>query len=174
MKILCLSGKAQHGKDTVATMLTDSLEGLGNKVLTIHYADLLKFICKTYLKWDGEKDERGRTLLQWVGTDNIRRKSPNYWVDNVIEILQFFPDEWDYVIIPDCRFPNEIHQMKEAFPTVHIRVIRTNFESPLTEEQQHHESEVALDDESPDYSLLNEGTLDDLRERVHIFVMSSL
>lgn len=81
MKILLISGKAQHGKDTTAGMLKEQLESDGYRVLIAHYADLLKFICRQYFDWNGEKDEAGRHTLQYVGTDIIRKEHPDYWVD---------------------------------------------------------------------------------------------
>ena len=107
MKIVCISGKAQHGKDTTAKLLEEILEAQGNRVLIAHYGDLVKYVCKTFFGWDGKKDEKGRTLLQRVGTDKIRAVSPDYWVDFIVSILDIFCDEWDYVLIPDTRFPNE-------------------------------------------------------------------
>ena len=44
MKVILVSAKAQHGKDTVANIMKDQLEGMNKKVLICHYADLLKFI----------------------------------------------------------------------------------------------------------------------------------
>lgn len=166
MKVICISGKAQHGKDTTAGYLKEFLEERGKKVLIAHYGDLVKYVCKTFFNWDGQKDEKGRTLLQYVGTDVIRERRPSYWASFVRDILVFFPDEWDYVLIPDCRFPNEVSIMYEHFGATHIRVVRENFESPLTEEQQNHPSETALDDYPPDILLINRGTLTDLRYAV--------
>ena len=104
MKIVCISGKAQHGKDTTAKLLEETLKAQGNRVLIAHYGDLVKYVCKTFFGWDGKKDEKGRTLLQRVGTDKIRAVSPDYWVDFIVSILDIFCDEWDYVLIPDTRF----------------------------------------------------------------------
>ncbi len=81
--------------------------------------------------------ERGRRLLQYVGTDVIRAKIPDYWVDFIAVMLSLFPDTWDYVLIADSRFPNEIQRLKDAgLDTLHLRVVRGNFISPLTIEQQ--------------------------------------
>ncbi len=152
MNIILLSGKAQHGKDATAKMLFEKLTSQGKKVLIAHYGDLVKYTCKIFFDWNGEKDEQGRTLLQEVGTDKIRAKHPDFWVDYVKDILEVFTDKWDYVIIPDTRFPNEIDVMKKAFNDVtSIRVVRTNFISPLTNEQRKHRSEIALDDYHFDY-----------------------
>lgn len=166
MKVYVISGHAQNGKDTTGAMLKDCFERAGKKVLIVHYADLLKFICKTFFGWNGEKDEAGRTLLQHVGTDVIRKKTPDLWVNFVIYILSAF-DAWDCVIIPDARFPNEIHNLITAgFDVTHIRVIRGGFDNGLTEEQKNHPSETALDFYPADYCLHNNGGLEDLREEV--------
>ena len=171
MKIICISGKAQHGKDTTARMMKDVINGTGKSVLITHYGDLVKYICKMFFDWNGEKDEYGRHLLQHVGTDIVRKKSPTFWVDFLTEVLTMFNMTWDYVLIPDCRFPNEIECMKEAgFDVTHIHVKRTNFVSPLTPEQQAHPSETALDDAVPDIVVRNEGTLEDLEQSIQYLV----
>lgn len=168
MNVICISGKAQHGKDTTAGIIRERLEADGCSVLTVHYADLLKFICMEYFGWNGEKDDAGRKLLQYVGTDVVRAREPGFWVCFVSKFLGVFHDRWDYVVIPDTRFPNEVTQMKDSFPhTTHLRVVRTNFESPLTEEQQNHASETALDHVKPDIVVQNSGTIDDLKAEVN-------
>lgn len=166
MKVVVISGKARHGKDTLSGFMKEFLEEQDKKVLITHYGDLVKYVCKTFFDWDGQKDEKGRTLLQKVGTDWVRNKPgwENYWVDFICDILSLFPNEWDYVLIPDCRFPNEIEVVKEHFDNVaHVRIIRENFVSPLTEEQQKHPSETALDGYEADVTVYNDSTLDNLR-----------
>ena len=163
MQVIAISGHAQNGKDTVANLLSSKLNDLGYQVLITHYADLLKYICKTFFGWDGNKDEDGRRLLQYVGTDIIKNRFPNFWVDFIAFILKNFSDNWDWVLIPDTRFPNEIHRLREeGFDVIHLRVVRGNFKSPLTPEQQQHPSETALYSELPDYFIHNNGTLEDL------------
>lgn len=163
-EFICISGKAQNGKDTTANILAQSLQDCGKKVVIAHYADLLKYICKMWFGWNGEKDDFGRTLLQKVGTDVVRVKRPDFWVDFILDVVELFDGEWDYVIIPDTRFPNELYKLKESgYPMTHIRVVRENFVSPLSAEQQAHISETALDDEKPDLLLVNNGTIEDLK-----------
>lgn len=71
------------------------------------------------------------------------------------------------MLIPDCRFPNEIDYLKEAgLDTVNLRVVRKNFKSTLTPEQQVHPSETALDDVEPDYYITNNGSMTDLKRNV--------
>ena len=145
--VLLLSGKSGHGKDFAADIFKKQLEAKGKKVLVTHYADLLKYICTTFFEWDGNKDADGRTLLQYVGTDVIRNQKPNYWVGFVNDILSMFSNAWDYILIPDTRFPNEIEYLKnnKQLNTITVKIVRPDYESVLTKEQQNHESETALD-----------------------------
>lgn len=175
MKVILVSGKAQNGKDTVASMLRDKLTADNHRVLTTHYADLLKYICRNYFGWDGNKDEKGRQMLQYVGTDVIRKQNPTLWVDFVAMMLKYFHENWDYVIIPDCRFPNEVTTMVEnGFDTIYLRVVRPGFKSPLTEEQQKHPSETALDDTVPDFYIENTGTLEELEVATSNWIKENL
>lgn len=170
MKIITISAKARGGKDFCANIIKEQLEREGNKVLIAHYADLLKYIMRTFFNWNGEKDEVGRTLLQRVGTDVIRKQNPNYWVDFIIGILKMFPSEWDYVIVPDTRFPNENDELKrKGFDVVTVRVVRPDFDNGLTEIQKQHESETALDNYNFDYKITNKGD-DSVYQEVNEFL----
>lgn len=157
MKVITISGKAQAGKDTTARMLKNKLIRSGHSVLITHFADLLKFQAKTLFDWDGKKDEAGRTLLQRLGTDIVREKNPNYWADYLSEMLWIYDGQWDYVIIPDARFPNEIEAMKYEFDCVAVNVV-SDFDNGLTDEQKNHPSETALDNYDFDYTLVNDRT----------------
>lgn len=171
MTILTLSGKAESGKDKTAELIKDELESMGYQVLVCHFADLLKYICTQYFGWDGKKDEEGRTLLQVVGTDTIRNKDNDFWVNFIKSILQFFPEEWDFVIIPDCRFPNEITSFKEdGYNCIATRIVRPNYENHLTEEQRKHPSETALDDFKFDSEIINPGTNEGLEIEVKGYI----
>lgn len=165
--IIAISGHAQHGKDTIAKMLHGFMDDCVLLSHVAHFADLLKYICATFFGWDGVKDEHGRALLQQVGTDVIRKKNPNFWVDFIADLLQYIGEYWDYVIIPDARFPNEISRLRDAgFDVIHVRVNRPNFDSGLTPEQLAHPSETALDGVTPDYTIENNGTIDELNDKV--------
>ena len=88
IKVILFSGKATSGKDASAFILKELLEQDNKTVLITHYADLLKFICKNIMGWDGIKDEKGRRILQKVGTDTIRKQNPDYWVDFISDFLK--------------------------------------------------------------------------------------
>jgi hypothetical protein len=174
MKVICISAKARHGKDTAAEIMKEYLEMQGKKVLITHFADLLKYLCKSLFGWDGNKDERGRTLLQYIGTDVVGKKNPAYWAQFVSSVLSMFENEWDYVLIPDCRYPVEIATMERTFDTTIVRVERPNFDNGLTEAQKTHPSEVDMDNYPFDYKILNNGTLEELRQEIYNFMGTQL
>lgn len=165
MRVICITGKARHGKDTYAEFLKEEFEKRGKRVLVAHYAGLVKYICHEFCGWNGEKDEKGRTLLQTVGTDIFRKKKPDYWVDFILDVLEAFPDKWDFVLIPDTRFPNEyLGPMKRGFNTTLIRVNRPNAPSILSDTQKNHVSETAMDGVTADIEVDNSKGLDHLKE----------
>lgn len=169
MKVCCISAKARHGKDTAAAMMAEYLEKKGHKVLITHFADLLKYICKQFFDWNGDKDVAGRTLLQYVGTDVVGAQKPSYWADFLVSFLKLFEKEWDFVIIPDCRYPIEMTTMEENFETVLLRVERPNFDNGLTDTQKKHPSETAMDDYYYDAILYNDGSLENFADKVEWF-----
>lgn len=169
MKVCCISAKAQHGKDTAAEILKSYLEGFGHGVLIIHYADLLKFICKQFFGWNGVKNEAGRSLLQRIGTDVIGKKNPAYWAEFIVSFLKMFENEWDYVLIPDCRYPIEVSTVKDSFETCVLRVERPNFDNGLTPEQKAHSSETKMDNFLFDAIIYNDNGIDEFREKLYWF-----
>ena len=165
MKVVCISGKAGHGKDTFAKLLKTALENKYKRVLITHYGDLIKYVCEKFFEWDGMKDEKGRTLLQQIGTERIRFKKPNFWVAFIADILELFQDEWDFVLIPDARFPNEVNYLKErGFDVMHVHVERPGH-NILTEEQKKHKSETAMDGFPADLVVYNDSTPKAFREK---------
>lgn len=169
MKIICISGKAEAGKTTSAKVIKTILDERGYRCLITNYAGVLKFICGAFFGWDGKKDEAGRALLQRVGTDVVRKQDPDFWVNFMKSVLLMFNDEWDYVLIDDVRFPNEIEGLKDSFEVIKLRVNRPGYDNSLTEEQRKHASETSLDNYEFDYYLDNPGDVQ-IRDVANAFV----
>lgn len=166
-QIILISGKAQHGKDYFATHLKERLLDYEKHSIIIHYADYLKYLCKEYFGWDGLKNDAGRNILQYVGTDVIRNKVPDFWVRNVIQLIDVLWNEYDYALIPDTRFPNEIDSIRTIFYSRYVtslKIERFNesgfpFENSLNKTQRMHQSETALDSRNDliDFTVSNFG-----------------
>lgn len=163
-KVILISGKARSGKDTFGSMLKENIEIVQQKTACIfHIADYLKYFVTQYRNWDGAKDEKGRTLLQDTGTQG-RELYEDFWVEISRLAIQLLSRYFDYIIIPDIRYKNELIRLSEFFNTYSIRINRSE-PNDLTEEQRNHKSETDLDDyEAFDLLIDNNGSLLDLQE----------
>jgi len=170
IKVVCISGKAEHGKTTMAEAIKGEAEKTGAKVLLINYADYLKYIAITYFGWDGKKDEAGRSLLQLIGT-MAREVDMNYWVKIVHDFIKTFGRRFDLALIADCRYPNEIEYMQtNGLDITSLRVVRLNFTSSLTPEQLEHPSETALDDYLFDHYIKCESGIENVQREAESFL----
>lgn len=99
-----------------------------------------------------------RLILQLLGTEGGRDViHPNIWVNATLGNVS----DSDKIIITDCRFPNEVVGIKKRKGIV-VRVVR-----PSKISISKHPSEISLNDfEDWDYVIINDGTLEDLEEKV--------
>lgn len=136
-----------------------------NKLSTINWDGFpeeirLKYATEFILCKDGVSDPKPRSglmtnreVLQVMGTDLFRAISNNVWAQAP------FNRKWDtdFVILTDCRFPNE-KLVTEANGGVIIRLERdTGF-------SDNHPSETALDDVHFKHTYTNNGSLEDLQQ----------
>ena len=168
MKKILISGKAGAGKDQSAQFVQEELERRGYTCRIFHFADTLKFICKHFYGWNGEKDDYGRNMLQQVGTEYFRNEvCETFWVDLLSNIIECPRMEADFVIIPDARFRGEIEGFSRP---ITVRIERPNNPGALTGDAAQHQSEVDLDDYKFHYLILNDGDLDTLKQKISYLV----
>ena len=110
------------------------------------------------LGWEDAKREHEevRILLQRFGTDSIRTLDPNFWVDIATNQVSWTDAP---VVFTDTRFENEVEMVRDLEGVV-VKVER-NVSAIAT-----HRSESSLADALPDYTLHNDGTLDELEDQV--------
>ena len=104
-----------------------------------------------------------REFLQKLGTEAMREGlHTNVWVNALFadykppKMSQYNPSNW---IITDMRFPNELEAVEER-KGITIRVVRSGTTVGT------HASETALDDAYFDHVISNNGTIEDLIEKV--------
>lgn len=178
MKVYLISGKAGHGKTTFANFLEEELSQKDCKdVVRVAFGDLLKDVCRRYFDWDGEKDEKGRALLQYVGTELVRARDEDFWTDYVMRFCAVMRP--DIVIIDDWRFIEEVERMSRFLDDiVTVRVeryeewsgeyINTPYKNPaMTQEQLEHQSETELNEYPCNYIVVNDG-ITHLREAAEV------
>lgn len=154
-------------------MIKEILAAHNKRTIVIHYADVLKFFLKEFYNWDGKKDVIGRSLLQGVGTDQVRAHNPDYWTHVVVDFLKAIEgySDFDVAIIPDGRFENEVNIALTTLNNCYsIRIERKNpdgskwINTNLTEDQRNHPSETSLDVFAFDYVIHNDEGLELLKE----------
>jgi hypothetical protein len=170
--IIAVSGNAKHGKDKSKELIAKALKQFGKRVKTENLSTHIGSLAVKFFKWDGNKDEPGRTLLQETGM-KIMEKNKYFWVDNVaIPLYALGIDIYDFVLI-DVRFPSDIKRLKEIFGesnVITLRVNRVGYKSSLTEKQKSHISETALKNYEFDYVINTREGLDFLRAEVRKFM----
>jgi hypothetical protein len=109
-----------------------------------------------------------RLILQKMGTEACRNGiADNIWIAALEKRIQGYDD----VVISDCRFPNEIDFIRSAGGVI-IRVKRGEDPSP-EELSKLHISETAWNSYVPDLIISNDGTLDELKEKVKLTLTSA-
>lgn len=169
-KIYLISGKAGNGKDTTAGFLKRFYEQDGKKVIYSRAGKYIKFYAMEMTGWDGSEETKPRELLQELGTDVIRNKlnKAEMFIERQIDDIEIYSYFYDAIIVPDIRLPREIESIKEKFDNVVvINVNRINYESTLTNIQQKHITETAMDSYNNfDYVITND-TLEQLEKDIY-------
>lgn len=168
-KIYIFAGKARTGKDTCANYIKEFCEKNNKKYLCLQYSGYLKDYAKKITNWDGTDETKPRQLLIELGTGLIRGKMDRVMlVRRMIEDLTIMSYFFDIIVVSDARLPEELDMPREELDNVKIiNVIRPNFENDLTTEQKKSLTEVGLDDyNNYDYTIINDGNLDDLKIKV--------
>lgn len=166
MKILGITGKKRSGKDTLCEILND----VPNiPVLRRAFADPLKEEVAAMLGVSLEFLEKHkvthyRGLLQWWGTEYRRQMfSEQYWLVRMGAFIEFIsgnskPNQ--VLVVTDCRFPNEATYLREHGATI-IKV-----ERPSLVSTDSHASEALVDTIVPDLTIVNDGTLEEFKEKI--------
>lgn len=168
LKIFLISGKARHGKTTLAHDIKEYYESIGLRCVATSYAKYIKMYATEITKWDGREDTKPRELLQQLGAEVIREKlgKKDFFVKRLHEDMELYSIYLDVVVIDDARTPLEIDYFKELFKenVISIKIIRPNFKNDLSDSERNHITEVGLDNyENYDYTIMNDASLDDLK-----------
>lgn len=180
--IVCLYGKAGHGKSTVAKYLVKK-----HGFQEIAFAGPLKLACKEIFSltdnqlYDPVEKESvdmfwgttPRKILQVVGTELFRNELPkhissasNIWIRAMRRKLQTITCK--NIVITDCRFEDEWKEMVSS-GAITVKIVRQNYNSHISSSSSTHASETALDNSdiyTPDVMLLNNSSLENLYQSI--------
>jgi hypothetical protein len=164
--VIGLTGYAQSGKDTVASILVEKYGytriAFADKIRDFLYGINPMVACSPtgYLQdlvnlvgWDNAKQEpQVRRLLQDLGISARELLDENIWITSALSKVS----KGDRVVVTDVRFENEAMMIKLMGGQL-WRVKRVGF-GPVNE----HVSESELDGYKVDQIFVNNGTLEDL------------
>lgn len=168
-KIFLIAGKARNGKDTVTEFIIKEYQKRNKKALRLAFADYVKMYAKEVSDWDGRDETKPRKFLQELGTDLIRKEIDElFFVKRICDDIKVYSYFFDVLVVSDVRMKNEIEIPEKLFDNViKINVVRPNLESPLTKEEQHHQTECGLDNyNNYDKIVVNDGTIQELEEKI--------
>jgi len=174
--IIAVTGLKRSGKNTVSSYIS---EKYGFKEYA--FAQPIKDVCGYLFNWTPERIENEkevidptwgispRQILQWMGTEAFQYSLPafskgfletvgrNFWVK---KFEQVYLKEKGNFIISDFRFYHEQEALRK-YNAVTIKVIRNSVQG-----NDLHESERYIRDMECMYSIMNNGTKEDLYKEV--------
>lgn len=168
--VVLVAGKSGSGKSSFSQHLKRWLETeWGVKSRIVSFAEELKEIAMVDFDWDGEKDEKGRRLLQALGSAG-REYNANIWVNKVKEVILnprgYYTHATEVMvsIIDDCRYENEFtfaDEMKDTY-AIKVLIVRPDNPNALSGKAGTHASEHGLDNlplDKYDYVINNSGDM---------------
>jgi|ADurb_Cas_03_Slu_FD_contig_41_2604548_length_690_multi_4_in_0_out_0_1 dephospho-CoA kinase len=179
IQLVACIGKMQSGKDTLAEHLINFKR--------FAFADKLKETAYM-LGWNGLKDEKGRWLLQQLGTEIGRTYDKKVWINHlldgirtdIIQNLKTHEKSKLNFIITDCRYLNEVEELRKFTKSVNdffgyeimkmstVKIIRPSLNQDG--EKHNHTSEMELDQiQDIDYTIINDGDFQDYIQKCSKF-----
>lgn len=143
--MVLFSGVMFSGKTTAAGFVINEISQENIIVRMTSFAAKIKEVAYKYFFWDGVKDERGRKLLQKLGTEVGREYYEDMWCRHLDEAVNAGVIPPNFVLVDDWRFPNELSyfKSKRLYDTVTVRIERDSL--PKSEgDLSNHRSEISL------------------------------
>ena len=159
-KVFILNGSGGVGKDTFVEMVGEIIA-----VKHISIVDPIKKAAKG-LGWDNDKSERGRRFLSDL--KDLSDGYNNFNMAYVMNEIGYFlnKESNEKMLFVDVRNPAQIQQIVNEFPEVQTILVTRKSVSPII--TNHHDANVF--NMKYNYTIKNDGNLDDLREEAKRFV----
>ena len=170
--IIAVSGRAGAGKDTFGKAVIDALNV---KAVRMAFADHLKEQAKM-LGWDGQKDQKGRSLLQHLGDVLREYHGADYFAEYLTN--QVASSDAQVIVVTDLRYKKELEALqklaeRENDILVTVKIIRTEAYE-MTAAQEKHSSENDLNGINMNVTIVNNGSMEELDTQVKAFIKENV
>lgn len=148
-------------------MVKSLLKSLGyrsTEVMQMLYDPAFK---ETPISGIGDGTVTPRRLMQTLGTEWRNMVDPDLWVKLTVQKVMSLRERGKNICIDDLRFPHELTPFRsELFPgspeVIHLNIDRPGHSKGVGQ----HASEAGLAGIEPDFQILNDGTIEELRFKV--------
>lgn len=171
MKIICINGYPQSGKDTFVNFCYS----FGSIIQSYSTVDFVKEVAKI-CGWDGVKDLKGRKFLSDLKDilteyDDIPVKKIKCKILDLIRPIEKLGYNTDRIIFfIHTREPKELQRFKDEFGAKTLLIQRP---SVADNEQSNHADKEVMNF-NYDYIIDNDGTLEDLQKKADSFIINIL
>ena len=168
IKIIIVNGRPGAGKTTFEDICQALMGPFCRSRSTI---DCIKEVAKR-ARWDGRKTPEARKFLSDLKAlcvefndlpfKDIKRTLRLYQSD----LVTYNVEEHDAILLVDSREPEEIQRFKNEFNAITVLIRRAAVE----EEETSNDSDANVFDFEYDYTIDNNGTIDDLKVKAEEFL----
>jgi hypothetical protein len=176
--IIGIAGEKRHGKDSVADFIPHPKR-------IVKFAEPVKEIARwvyglTEAQVDGNEQDKETVIPEWgvsprqimqkIGTEMGREIHPDTWIrflrkriDDFLSWIKINPGDPPIIfVVSDVRYPNEAEAIRSWGGSI-WRVLRPGLPSSGVDQ---HPSETSIKTIRPDLTIVNDGTLSQLKEKV--------
>ena len=158
-KIVIINGSGGVGKDTFVEFCNEFVA-----VKNISSVDKVKESAKILVGWNGEKDDKSRKLLVDLKALSIAYNDyPMRYIQEEMEKFRQHPEE--KIMFVHIREISEIEKVKQMLQAKTLLITSARVEKIMT-----NHSDANVEQYQYDYSITNDGTLEELKEKAKQFV----
>lgn len=146
MRVFVIGGKSGSGKNTVANLIKDYYDNIGEKTIITEFSKYIKLYAKEMIGWNYDVNNKPRKFLQNMGQKVRKTLGEDIFINRMKEDISIYQEYFDNVVISDARLINEIDAFKEYYLKCYSIHVESSKDNKLTEEEKNHITELELDD----------------------------
>ena len=178
-KLILIAGKSNSGKGTVATLLNKNLsQNENNNVIQCSLSTYIRQITKNDFYWNGIDTPKSRMFMGEVYRLATELIYPYHMARRVLEydiLPNLKKDKSNIVLVESFRekvnydYFKMVEDKYNVIDITTLNIIRPEYDV-VGKRLKNHQSEADLDDFEFDYTIVNDGDISDLENKVKKFI----